>query len=546
MRRALCLLLFVAGPLGAAPPPEDPDRALAVVRRIEQERIGLAERLAASVAAVFRGQGGGSGVVISRDGLVLSNFHVTTLENEMRIGLNDHRIHPAVTLGVDPSGDLALLRLTEKREWSFAPLGDSDALRQGDWVYAMGNPFLLATDFSPTITLGVVSGINRYQPGSIRGTLLYPDCIQTDASINPGNSGGPLFNFSGEVVGINGRVSLRDRGRVNIGVGYAISSNQIKHCLPELRAGFVVEHGTLNATVRSVDDPDWPGGVRVTFDQMLAPGVAHDTGIQVGDALVEFHGETITSVNQFSRLIAILPKGRRVSLKVKRYDDGEWAEHSYRLDLEGIPLITKEKLKAKKPARAYLDQEIDRTFRAACAALAPIAGERREGTLTVRGRDPKALAETYAKGRVTLKLGDRLRTATPDGGTDGKEPLDPDYRKDMLERVAAWNDMVADGARNRLGDMKFTGGAIVDGVTADRIEIKTADGTERVYYIHLQTGRLMRLDLYSHTWVKWLSFFFADWRTAGGLQRPYKVTVWDREKESLLQTLTYTTIARTR
>jgi hypothetical protein len=411
----------------------------------------------------------------------------------------------------------------------------------------MGNPFLLATDFSPTITLGVVSGINRYQPGSIRGTLLYPDCIQTDASINPGNSGGPLFNFSGEVVGINGRVSLRDRGRVNIGVGYAISSNQIRLCLPDMRAGLVVEHGTLNATVRSVDDPDWPGGVRVTFDRMLAPGAAHDAGIQVGDALVEFQGEPITSVNQFSRLIAVLPKGRRVSLKVKRYDDGAWTEHSYRLDLEGIPLITKSKLKLKKPARAYLDHEIDRTFRAAREAVQPITGERRTGTFAVRGRDPKPLAEAYDRGgRVTLTIGDRVRTATPDGGTDGKEPLDPDYRKDMFERVAAWNDLVADAARTRLGEVKFTGGALVDGVTVDRIEVKTGDGIERVYYVHLDTGRLLRLDLYSHTWVRWLSLFFADWRTAGGLQRPYKVTVWDREKESLLQTITYTAIRKTR
>ncbi len=544
MRRTLLLLLLAAGPLGAAP--EDPDRALEVVRRLEMERVGLADRLASTVAAVFRGRGGGSGVVITDDGLVLSNFHVTTLENEMRIGLNDHRIHPAVTLGVDPSGDLALLRLKEKRKWAFAPLGDSDALRQGDWVYAMGNPFLLATDFSPTITLGVVSGINRYQPGSIRGTLLYPDCIQTDASINPGNSGGPLFNFAGEVVGINGRVSLRDRGRVNIGVGYAISSNQIKLCLPDMRAGLVVEHGTLNATVRSVEDPDWPGGVRITFDQMLAPGVAHDSGIQVGDALVEFQGEAITSVNQFSRLIAVLPKGRRVSLKVKRYDDGKWTEHAYRLNLEGIPLITKSKLQLKKPARVYLDQEIDRTFRAARAALQPIAAEHRTGTFAVRGRDAKPLAETYGGGGITLKIGDRVRTATPDGGTDGDKALDPDYRKDMLERVAAWNDMLRDGARSKLGEVRFTGGALVDGTTVDRLEVKTADGAERVYYIHLDTGRLLRLDLYSHAWVRWLSLFFSDWRTAGGLQRPYKVTVWDREKESLLQTITYTAIRKTR
>jgi hypothetical protein len=286
--------------------------------------------------------------------------------------------------------------------------------------------------------------------------------------------------------------------------------------------------------------------VRVTFDQMLAPGVAHDAGIQVGDALVEFQGETITSVNQFSRLIAILPKGRRVSLKVKRYDDGGWAEHAYRLDLEGIPLITKSKLKLKKPARAYLDQEIDRTFRAAREAVPPVSGERRTGTFVVRGRDPKPLTEAYAGGRVTLTIGDRVRTATPDGGTDGDKALDPGYRKDLLERVAAWNDILADGARNKLGEVKFTGGALVDGVTVDRIEVKTADGVERVYYIQLDTGRLLRLDIYSHTWVRWLSLFFTDWRTAGGLQRPYKVTVWDRKKESLLQTITYTAIRKIR
>jgi len=253
MRPRLLLLLLALAAGAAASPPAD--EALALVRKLEKERLELAGRLAPTVAAVFRGRGGGSGVVITPDGLVLSNYHVTGLDNRMHIGLNDQRIHPAVVLGVDPSGDLSLLRLTEKRTWRCAPLGDSDALRQGDWVYAMGNPFLLATDFTPTITLGVVSGINRYQPGSIRGQLLYPDCIQTDASINPGNSGGPLFNLAGEVVGINGRVSLRDRGRVNIGVGYAISSNQIKLCLPELRAGLIVEHGTLNATVRSISAP---------------------------------------------------------------------------------------------------------------------------------------------------------------------------------------------------------------------------------------------------------------------------------------------------
>ncbi|MFQ5845632.1 MAG: S1C family serine protease, partial [Planctomycetota bacterium] len=232
----IAAVLLAAAAAVAGPPPADPVRALEVVQLQERARIELTRKLSASVCAVFRGQGGGSGVVITPDGLVLSNFHVTQLQAQMRIGMSDHRIHPAVVLGVDPSGDLSLLRLIEPREWPHTPLGDSDALQQGDWVFAMGNPFLLATDFTPTVTLGVVSRIHVYQPGSLRGQLLYPDCIQTDASINPGNSGGPLFSFRGEVVGINGRGSFRDRGRVNVGVGYAISSNQIKHCLPTFRA----------------------------------------------------------------------------------------------------------------------------------------------------------------------------------------------------------------------------------------------------------------------------------------------------------------------
>ncbi len=538
MRRVLLLLPFLAAGLDAA------DDALATARALERGRIELAARLAPAVCAVFRGPGGGSGVIITKDGLVLSNFHVTELENEMRIGLNDARIHEAVVLGVDPSGDLSLLRLKETREWAFAPLGDSDALRQGDWVYAMGNPFLLATDFSPTITLGVVSGINRYQPGSMRGTLLYPDCIQTDASINPGNSGGPLFNFRGEVVGINGRVSLRERGRVNIGVGYAISANQIKRCLPDMRAGQIVEHGTLNATVRSIDDPEWPGGVRVTFDKLLAPGCAHDAGIQIGDALVEFMGERITEVNQFSRLIAVEPKGRRISLKAARFEDGKWTESEYRLTLDGIPLVDERGKAMKKPPRTYLDMEIDRTFAAARATMQPIGAETREGTLTVEGREPVALKEAYAEGRVTVAAGGRVREATAGGGRDGEGEIDPDLAKDMLERVAAWNDLLGEDGRMRFATVDFTGGALVGHDTVDRIEAKTKEGVERVYFVHLDTGLLRRLDVYSRNWARWISLVCDDWREANGLLRPYKVTIWDREKEKLLQTIAYTGVQK--
>jgi S1-C subfamily serine protease len=544
-RTHLASILFGLVLLAASYSMADETAAIDLVKRLEGERISLAGKLSPAVCAVFRGQGGGSGVIFTPDGLVLSNFHVTGLSSEMRIGLDDHRIHPAVVLGVDPSGDLSLLRLKEDRSWSFAPLGDSDALRQGDWVYAMGNPFLLATDFTPTITLGVVSGINRYQPGSVRGQLLYPDCIQTDASINPGNSGGPLFNFRGEVVGINGRVSLRGRGRVNIGVGYAISSNQIKHSLPELRAGQVVEHGTLNATVRAIDDPEWPGGARVTFDQLMDPGCAFEAGVEVGDVLVAFQGIRDLGVNEFLRHISVLPKGRRVNVTIAKFGDDGWKEQTLPITLDGIQLVKESDKRKKETPRTFIEQEIERTFAASRAALQPIGSESRKGSLLVTGRDPKSLKESYsADGTMRITHGDRLVEVKADGGTDGAKPLDPDRRTDLLERVSAWNDMVAQDGTRIFESVDFTGGALVGGTTVDRMEVKTKAGTQRVYYIHLQTGRLLRLDLYAQSWVRWISLYFDDWRTAGGLQRPYKVAIWDREKEKLLQTITYESIGK--
>jgi len=492
--------------------------------------VELAEKLAPAVCAVFRGRGGGSGVIITEDGLVLSNFHVTGLDAEMRIGLNDNRIHQAAVLGIDPSGDLSLLRLKEDRKWTYSPMGDSDALRQGDWVYAMGNPFLLATDFTPTITLGVVSGINRYQPGSIRGQLLYPDCIQTDASINPGNSGGPLFNFKGEVVGINGRVSLRERGRVNIGVGYAISSNQIKMCLPELRAGKIVKHGTLNATVRDIEDPDWPGGVRVTFEKMLNPGAAFDAGIRLGDAMVSFQGEKIGEANDFLRRISVLPENRWVELRVARLEKDEWKEMDFRVKLDGIELIKKSDARKRKTPQVFIDHEIDRTFEKARSLLDPIGKESRKGMIHVRGREPKPWVVEYDGADVAVTF-------------DGKA-LEGEAAADVAKRAKAWNDALRDNAREKFKSVEFAGGALVGGVTVDRMEVETEGGEQRTYFIDLQTGRILRMDVFADAWAKVLSLYFEDWREVGGLQRPWRVKVLDRDKHKLMQTITYEEITR--
>ncbi len=190
-------------------------------------------------------------------------------------------------------------------------MADSDEVRAGDWVYVMGNPFLLAADYQPTVTYGIVSGVHRYQFPA--GTFLeYTDCIQVDASINPGNSGGPLFNAKGELIGINGRGSFEKRGRVNSGAGYAISINQIKLFLDALHGGRVVDHATLGATVGTRDDG------AVVVDSILEQSEAYRRGLRDGDEILSFGGRRIGSVNQFKNILGIFPDGYRLPLTYRR------------------------------------------------------------------------------------------------------------------------------------------------------------------------------------------------------------------------------------
>ena len=191
------------------------------------------------------GQGGGSGVLITEDGYALTNFHVAAaIGSYFHCGLSTGEMYDAVLVGLDRGGDLALIKLIQKKDrevkFPVVAFGDSDKLKPGDWTLALGNPLLLATDFNPTVTYGMVSGTHRYQKiPHPTGTLLeYCDCIQVDTAINPGNSGGPLFNMQGEFVGINSAGSLGKSDRINSGAAYSISVNMIKNFLGELRHRF--------------------------------------------------------------------------------------------------------------------------------------------------------------------------------------------------------------------------------------------------------------------------------------------------------------------
>ena len=285
------------------------------VREAEAARIQVIDKIAPSVVAVFAkgGAGGGSGVLISPDGFALSNFHVTSEAGAfMKCGLNDGVLYDAVIVGLDPTGDVALLKLLGRDDFPFAPLGDSDRVQPGDWTFVMGNPFLLATDFHPTVTFGIVSGTHRYQYPAAGQLLEYPDCIQVDTSINPGNSGGPLFNMAGELIGINGRGSFEKRGRVNSGAGYAISINQVKLFLDHLKGGRIVDHGTLGAVVAT----DSEGRVRIS--DILETSEAYQRGLRYDDEVVSFAGRLIGSTNQFQNVLGIHPDGCRLPLVYRR------------------------------------------------------------------------------------------------------------------------------------------------------------------------------------------------------------------------------------
>lgn len=290
------------------------DKKMQAVREAENNRIKVIENISPSVVCIFGipMTGGGSGVLINSEGYAITNFHVVQgVGLKGQGGISDGKLYPLEVLGIDPGGDVSIVKLSGKDKFVSASLGDSDKVRVGDFAMALGNPFLLAEDFTPTITFGVVSGIKRYQGNENGRFLIYGNCIQIDSSINPGNSGGPLFNDQGLVVGINGRGSFEERGRVNVGLGYAISMEQILNFIPDLLATKVCMHGTLDAIFKDHREGVNCSSINVSSDLAKA-------GVGLGDKLIEFDTIPITSANQFTNIISTYPANWPVNLKVKR------------------------------------------------------------------------------------------------------------------------------------------------------------------------------------------------------------------------------------
>jgi serine protease Do len=286
------------------------DQAVIEAERLRTDVIRTA---AATAVAIFAGEaGGGSGVLISPDGYALTNFHVTQPAGPaMKCGLDDGRLYDAVIVGLDPTGDVALVKLLGRTDFPCVELADSDAVSVGDFCFVAGNPFLLATDLRPSISAGIVSGVHRYQFPA--GTILeYADCLQVDAAINPGNSGGGLFDAAGRLIGVNGRASFEKRGRVNVGVGYAISANQLRYFLGSLKAGRLTDHATLGAVVATSADGD------VVVSDILESSDAWRRGLRYDDEIVSLAGRNVRTVNALKNVLGILPAGWQVPLVYRR------------------------------------------------------------------------------------------------------------------------------------------------------------------------------------------------------------------------------------
>ena len=266
----------------------------------------------------------GSGVIIERGGIVLTNSHVIRDADEIRVNLPDGRHFPAKVLGDSPVYDLAVLQIEGADKLPVARLGDSDSLVVGEWAIAIGNPFgFLLDDPQPTVTAGVVSATRRDIKGGATEGGMYKNMIQTDAAINPGNSGGALVNSDGEVIGINTFIFTQGGG--SIGLGFAIPIDLAKRVLREVKQYGRVRAAWPGMTVQPVTELvarrlgfKEPGGLVIT--SVVANGPAVKAGVKVGDRIRKVNHHVTDSLEDAQGSIYGAQVGDPLALDIERDD----------------------------------------------------------------------------------------------------------------------------------------------------------------------------------------------------------------------------------
>ncbi len=346
MNRFLAAMVLCAAAARPAAAQEDPVKAL-------QKRVQEAAR---KVSPAFVFFGGGSGVLISEDGWVLTNHHVIAgpalreVTPITEVILQDARKRKAEIRCTDAVGDIALIKLQPLKEEKFPYItfADSDKAEVGQYVLAIGAPFGIGAQFDsapdgrhyPSVSLGIVSAVHRYQQQ-------YGDCIQTDAAVNPGNSGGPLVDLDGRLLGINGRILTRYGNRVNSGIGFAIPSNQIRNFLPKMKEGGInrrIYHGVV--TGLTLGEQDERGEVVVR--DVMRKSIADDGGFKAGDAILAVNEHRVHNHRRFRGIVSTYPADTEVTVSVRR--DGKKLDLKVALEAVEMRGITGEP--ARPPPKA--------------------------------------------------------------------------------------------------------------------------------------------------------------------------------------------------
>ncbi|MEW6440338.1 MAG: trypsin-like peptidase domain-containing protein [bacterium] len=279
----------------------------------------------------------GSGFLIDRDGLIVTNHHVVSGAEEIRITLADGRNFKAAVVGEDVRTEVAVVRIEgAPLDLPYLSLGDSDAVRVGQWVLAVGSPFGL----EHTVTQGIISATGR----SLGLGSAYEDFLQTDAPINPGNSGGPLVNVQGEAVGVNTAVIARAQG-----IGFAVPSNTVKYVIREITANGKVVRGWIGVIVGKVTpervDPQEPAS-GVAVEKVVQGSPAERAGIQAGDLIVGFAGRQIQDPPDLARSVAETRVGQQVRVRILR--DGEELEKDLSVKEMPADAVRSEQLEAEE------------------------------------------------------------------------------------------------------------------------------------------------------------------------------------------------------
>ena len=386
-------------------------------------------------------QGAGSGFIVDAEGYIVTNHHVIAGADEISVTLHDGRSFPAALVGQDEKTDLALLKVDAESSLPAVAFGDSGAVRPGDWVIAVGNPFGLGG----SVTAGIVSARGRDLPG---GSII--DFLQLDAPINKGNSGGPAFDMNGRVIGVNTAIFSPNGG--SVGIGFAIPSDLARDVVAELRAHGKVARGWLGVRVQAVT-PEIAAGFRLDeAEGALVSSVAPDSpaaeaGLESGDVILSWDGQNVTRLKDLPRLVAFTPAGKTVAVEVWR--DGA---------RQSLTVVT-----GKAPENPQLAAHSDGDDRARLAGTGLTVA-----TVTPQRRAEFGLADEV-EGVVILRV--------ERGSLAAREGL---RRGDVIRSLASDPVATADEARRGIEKAKSEGGEVVT-------LLVSRDGVETFFALRLRT-----------------------------------------------------------